>query len=360
MKIAVILGTRPEIIKLEPVIHQLQKEKINFFIIHTKQHYSSLMDQILIEELLINKPKYDLAVGSGNHGAQTGKMLGSIEEILLREKSDIVLVQGDTNTTLGAALAAAKIAKIKIAHIEAGLRSFDRTMPEEINRVIADHLSDLLFVPTKLEKTILIKEGIDKKKIFITGNTISDAVRFNFKKAIKKSKILKKLGLIPKKFFVVTLHRASNVDDPKKLKKALSILNKISMFYQVSVVFPVHPRTKKIIEKNKIKIPKSFLLTDPLSFFDFLILESSSKLIFTDSGGVQEEALILKVPCLTIRENTERPQTIKAGANMLVDLNYREISMAINKILNKKINYKNPFGINVAKKIVTILKKNYK
>ncbi|MEK7527709.1 MAG: UDP-N-acetylglucosamine 2-epimerase (non-hydrolyzing) [Patescibacteria group bacterium] len=334
MKIAIILGTRPEIIKLSPVIRQCQKSNIDFFIIHSNQHYSPEMDKIFFSELKLPQPKYNLNVGSGLHGEMTAKILIGTEKILLKELPDWVLVQGDTNTILAGALAASKL-QIKVGHVEAGLRSYDRTMPEETNRIITDHISDALFVPTQNQKKILLKEGIEPRKIFVTGNTIVDAIIQNLK-LISPQKPTQK-------YFLLTLHRPSNVDDAKKLNQIIKSLESVSQKYKLPFIFPIHPRTKQNLKFFKINLnPKYFSVLKPLSYLEMLYLEKNATLIFTDSGGIQEEACILKIPCVTIRDNTERPETIKVGANTLASAT--NLSSRTKKMLKIKRDWPNPFG----------------
>ncbi len=357
MKISIVLGTRPEIIKMAPIIQECQKQHLNFFILHTNQHYSENLDRIFFRELELPQPKYSLNIGSGTHAEQTGKMLIGIEKILVKEKPDVVLVEGDTNTVLAGALAATKL-HIKIGHVESGLRSYFREMPEEINRILTDHCSDFLFAPTKKAKEILIGEGILKKKIFITGNTIVDAVYQNLKLAKRKSRILEKLYLEKGKYFLTTFHRAENVDKKEKLKGILNGLKLVFQKFNLPIIYPIHPRTKKRIKEFKLKIPNGIKLIEPVGYLDFLYLESNAKLVLTDSGGVQEESCILKIPCVTLRENTERPETIEVGSNLLAGTNSLLILKSVSKMISRKRNWENPFGQgNVAKKIISIIKK---
>src|SRR3989344_6128910 len=343
MKICIILGTRPEIIKMAPIIRKLEKKKLDYFIIHTNQHYSNNMDKVFFEELNLPKPKFNLQIGSGNHGEQTGKMLIHIENVLINEKPDIILVQGDTNTVVAGALSASKLG-IKVGHVEAGLRRYDKGMPEEINRIVTDHISDYLFCPTLIQKEILVKEGINREKIFVTGNTIADSIFENEKIAEEKSSILKRLDLqASKKYFVVTAHRPSNVDNRDNLKKIFEILKIIKIRYNTEIIYPIHPRTFNNIKSFDIKIPEEIRLIEPLGYLDFLKLMSSADLILTDSGGIQEEACILGIPCLTLRDNTERPETINAGSNILVGLDINKILAAIESY-NEKPKWNNPFG----------------
>jgi UDP-N-acetylglucosamine 2-epimerase (non-hydrolysing) len=343
MKYCIVLGTRPEIIKQSSIIRFLNKEKKDFFIIHSNQHYSENLDKVFFNELELTEPKYNLNIGSASHGKQTGKMLEMIEEVLIKETPDIVLVQGDTNTVLAGALAASKL-KIKVGHIEAGLRSYDRTMPEEINRIVTDHISDYLFAPTEKSKNILLSEGINEKKVIVTGNTIVDAVLQNIKIAEKNSTLFKKFDLREKSYLLLTAHRAENTDSKAKLNGILQGASKLSENIKMPTIYPIHPRTKKMIEQHKIIIPKNIILIDPIGFLDFLFLQKHAKLILTDSGGKQEESCILQVPCVTLRENTERPETIEAGGNVLAGTNPEIIQKCAMQILTQKNDWINPFG----------------
>jgi len=336
VKIAILVGTRPEIIKMTPVIRECMERKVDFTLIHSNQHYSESMDSIFFEELNLPKPDYNLNVGSGGHSNQIGNILIKLEPILVSEKIDVILVQGDTNTVASGALAASKLG-IKVGHIEAGLRSYDRTMPEEGNRVVTDHISDYLFAVSDTQVDILEKEGISKSKIFRVGNTIVDAVYQNKELALEKSNILSELNIKKGDYTLFTAHRASNVDRENSLKETLHIVDMIDG----PVVWPIHLRTKNNLQKYNLTLPKNVIETGPLGFFDFLNLEQNSKLIVTDSGGLQEEACILGVPCITIRENTERPETIDVGANFLIGRSPSKFQEALSHI---KDSWVNPFG----------------
>lgn len=342
MTISIILGTRPEIIKMSPVIRKCEQEGLDFFILHTGQHYSYNMDRIFFEKLHLAEPLFNLEIGSGSHGEQTGRMIIEIEKILEKKAPDVVLVQGDTNTVLAGAIAASKM-NIRIGHVEAGLRSYDRTMPEEINRKLTDHCSDYLFAPTEKAKEILINEGIPSDKIFVTGNTIVDAVYENLDIARNSGIKLSELGLEERNYFLVTAHRQENVDNLEKLKGILKGLKRVKDDFDLPIVFSIHPRTKKKMEEFNLKF--DFLnLIEPVDFLDFLILESKAKLILTDSGGIQEESCILGVPCVTLRENTERQETIEVGSNMLAGTDDLRIISCVERILKKKTDWANPFG----------------
>jgi UDP-N-acetylglucosamine 2-epimerase (non-hydrolysing) len=354
LKLAIVLGTRPEIIKLSPIIKRVLLLGLDYFVIHTGQHYSYNMDKIFFDNLELPYPKYNLNVGSGSHGEQTGKMLMKIEEVLTKEKPDIVLVQGDTNSTLAGALAATKLG-IKVGHVEAGLRSFDKRMPEEVNRVLTDHCSDYLFAPTLRSKENLLREGINSDKIFVTGNTIVDAIYQNLKIAKQKQNVLSNLNLEPKKYFLVTIHRQENVDDKFRFSNILKGLEKVSKEFNIPIVYPIHPRSRKRMVEFGLN-PKGVRLIEPVDFLTFLQLESNAKLVLTDSGGIQEETCILKVPCVTLRDNTERPETIEVGSNILAGTNPKRILKCVKKMLTKETNWKNPFGNGVAsERIISIL-----
>ena len=311
MKISIVLGTRPEIIKFSPIIRECRQIGQDFFILHTGQHYSYNMDRVFFEQLELPEAKYNLEAGSGTHAEQTGKMLVGIEMILLREKPDVVLVEGDTNTVLAGALAAVKLG-IKIGHVEAGLRSYDRQMPEEINRIVADHCSDLLFAPTQKSRNTLLGEGVPENKILVTGNTIVDAVYQNLDIVKKKGITHDSLRVEPRDYFLVTIHRQENVNNKERFQGILEGLEKIHEEFGYPVLYPIHPRAKKRLKEFRFK-PEGVKMMNPLDYWSFLHIESNANLVLTDSGGVQEETCILGVPCVTLRYNTERPETTDIG-----------------------------------------------
>ncbi|MFQ6121925.1 MAG: non-hydrolyzing UDP-N-acetylglucosamine 2-epimerase [Dehalococcoidales bacterium] len=354
MKIAIVLGTRPEIIKMSPVIRELEEKRANFLIIHTGQHYSYNLDRVFFEQLNLPPAKYNLEVGSGSHAEQTAKALIGIEKVLKEEKPDIVLVEGDTNSVLAGALAAVKL-HIQVGHVEAGLRSYDREMPEEINRILADHCSDFLFAPTQKARAILLGEGVPEKKIFLTGNTIVDAVYQNLALAREKEDPLSNLHLNPGEYFLVTLHRQGNVDNRARFNPILEGLNRVATKFRQPVIYPIHPRSQKRMNEFDLKSEKITLI-DPVNFLSFLQLESAARLILTDSGGVQEEACILGVPCVTLRDSTERPETIEVGSNILAGASPNRILKCTELMLNRKNAWENPFGDGTAgRRIVKIL-----
>jgi UDP-N-acetylglucosamine 2-epimerase (non-hydrolysing) len=340
--INIVLGTRPEIIKMAPVIRACQRAGANFSILHTGQHYSYEMDQIFFRELELPTPDYNLDIGSGSHGEQTAKILAGIEKVYLTDTPDIVLVQGDTNSVLAGALAASKL-HIPVGHVEAGLRSFDRRMPEEINRIVADHIADLLFAPTDLSRQYLLNEGIEERKIHVTGNTVVDAVFQNRAIAKKNSSVLREMNLEPGKYFLVTVHRAENVDMKSGLGGIISGLSALHRKYKMPIMFPMHPRTRKMMKEFGID-SGDISIIEPLGYMEFIELEANARQILTDSGGVQEEACILNVPCVTLRENTERPETITAGANILAGTDSKKMIRASEAMMALARKWENPYG----------------
>ncbi len=357
MKIAIILGTRPEIIKMAPIVRECQKQNIDFFILHTGQHYSYILDKKMFEDLGLPDPKYNLDVGSQQVRKQVGIMTREITEVLLVEKPDVVLVQGDTISVLAGALAARK-AGIKLAHHEAGLRSHDLTMLEETNRITVDHLSDFLFAPTQDAIKNLHEEGFPRFRVTVTGNTIVDAVLQNVEIAKNKVDILKKLNLKQNEYSLVTAHRAENVDVPERLAGILEGLEKVGNKLKIPILFPMHPRTANKIKEFNLKIPDCVRVIEPLGFLEFIQAEANAKVILTDSGGAQEEASILKVPCVTLRDNTERPETITAGINVLAGTNPEKILEAVERMMQQEKKWVNLFGDGTAaQKIIELLKR---
>jgi len=360
VKIGIIVGTRPEIIKMAPVIRECQKRKVPFFIIHSNQHYSEEMDSIFFKELALPSPHYNLGVGSGLHSNQTGNILIKIEPILIDEKPDVVLVQGDTNTVLAGALSASKL-DIKVGHIEAGLRSYDRTMPEETNRIMTDHISEYLFAVGPNQHAILAKEGIDQSKIYTVGNTVSDALFQHLEISAEKSNILNELNVEAGNYFLVTAHRASNVDIPANLLELLALFDRLHAKYSQTIVWPIHPRTQTKLKEFDITVPEYLTLLPPIGYLDFIQLQKGAQLVLTDSGGIQEEACLLGVPCITLRENTERPESIEVGANVLVGRNAEKALSAADNWLSEidsstKLSWDNPFGDgHVAQAILDII-----
>ena len=341
-KIAVTLGTRPEIVKMAPVIRALETRDIDFFVLHTGQHYSYNLDRVFFEQLKLPQAKYNVEAGSGSHAEQTAKILTGVEKVLREETPAIVLVEGDTNSVLAGALAAAKL-HIKVGHVEAGLRSYDRNMPEEINRVLTDHCSDYLFAPTEKARAILLGEGISGDRISVTGNTIVDAVYQNLKLAQEQSDILDSLHISLREYLLVTLHRQENVDNRERFASILEGLDRVAAELHMPVIYPVHPHSRKRMDEFGLEAPELTLI-EPVDFLSFLKLESNARLVLTDSGGVQEEACILNVPCVTLRGNTERPETVEVGANILAGASSDSILECVRLMLDKKSDWQSPFG----------------
>lgn len=339
--LTIVLGTRPEIIKLAPVIRECDRRDLSYTIIHTGQHYSENLDAVFFDQLNLPTPEYNLAIGSGSHGKQTGAMIQGIEEVLLDEQPETVLVQGDTNSVLAGAIATGKL-DAELGHVEAGLRSYDRSMPEEMNRVLADHAADYLFAPTDYAAAQLRRENISDDQIIITGNTVVDALYENRELATQNSTILSDLGL--SEFGLLTAHRAKNVDDPDRFAEILDGVYQVATTLGLDIVYPAHPRAKNILDQFDLTVPDPIQIVDPLDYLDFLAIESQAQLVLTDSGGVQEEACILGVPCVTLRDNTERPETIDVGANRLVGTQPSDIVEGAQAMSDIEANWEQPFG----------------
>ena len=354
MKIATILGTRPEIIKMAPIIDEISKRGIDQIVLHTGQHYDKEMSDNFFRDLEIPAPDYNIHVGSGTHGKQTGLMMQGIEEVLLEEKPDIVLVQGDTNAVLSGALVCAKL-HIAVGHVEAGLRSFDMTMPEEINRMAADVCSTMYFIPTEQSAINLLAEGFSRENLLITGNTVVDACFRHLEIAKKRGFEEESLAELDienmENILTLTMHRAENVDDKKRVTNIIGALKELS---DMNIIFPIHPRTKNTLQNfglfDELNDLEHVHIVKPIGYLDFLLLTSNSTLILTDSGGLQEEAITLNVPALTLRYNTERPETVTAGGNILVGSDKEVILENARKILsdedfaNAMKNAPNPYG----------------
>lgn len=373
IKIATIIGARPQFIKAATVSRAIFRHNacaeasVTEIIVHTGQHFDDNMSEVFFRELEIPNPDYNLGIGGGSHGQNTGRMLEAIEEVLIKEKPDWVLIYGDTDSTLAGALAAAKL-HIPVAHVEAGLRSYNRIMPEEINRIVADQLSTILFCPTETAVKNLHKEGFPHKlsghtRQLITnvGDVMYDAALFYGIKADKKSRIMQTLLLKPKNFVLATIHRAENTDDPTKLKGIMEALSQIAI--DVPVILPLHPRTRK-----KLELLDSGLIThqlssitfiDPLGYLDMVMLEKNAKVIITDSGGVQKEAYFNGVPCVTVRDETEWVELVKADANILAETIKEAIVEAFQEMKVRAIEVKRLYGDgNSAEQIVSVLLSN--
>ncbi len=335
--IGIVVGTRPELIKIYPVVKFFKRKRIKYKIIHTGQHYSGNLSKIFLKDFKILNPNYNLNVGSKPHGEQTAFMMIGLEKLILKKTFKAILVYGDTNSALAATLVASKFNNLSLIHLEAGLRSFDKNMPEELNRRLIDHSSDLLLCPTKISKKYLLREGMSPKKIFVVGNTICDAIKSSL---VQKNL---KLKLINKNYIILTIHREENTLDEKNLKYILKSASKISKKMNYTTIFPVHPKTKKILDK--IKYDKNLIkCTEPMNYFSFLNLLKYAKLVLSDSGGVQEEACILKTPLVTIRNSTERPETLEIGCNILSKVKNKNLYEDAMKIIKSKISWRNPYG----------------
>ena len=316
MKVLTVIGARPQFIKASVVSGALHDRNIEEFLVHTGQHFDENMSKVFFDEMGISEPQANLGISGGTHGKMTGEMLIEVEKLVLEQKPDWVLVYGDTNSTLAGSLAASKL-NVPCAHVEAGLRSDNRKMPEEINRILTDHASDLLFTPTKIAYDRLMSEGISKKKIMRTGDVMLDAARSFEKVAFANSTIMSDLNLTEQSFALCTVHRAENVDDPKILEWIVNGLKEISK--EMPIVLPLHPRTKAKLKEFGLfeKISPETKLISPVGFLDILVLQSSSSLIVTDSGGMQKEAFFQKKPCVTVRTETEWAELLEGGHNRL-------------------------------------------
>jgi UDP-N-acetylglucosamine 2-epimerase (non-hydrolysing) len=355
MKVMSIFGIRPDWSKGCTVLDTLDRQRgIDHVIAHTGQHYSYNLDKIFFDQLGIRKPDINLEVGSGTQGQQMARIIERSEEAILKERPDIVLVLGDSNSSL-AALAAAKL-NVKVAHIESGMRSFDWRMPEEKNKRIIDHISWFLFTYTYFQRENLLLERINYRKVFVTGNPSADVIA-KFKDQASESDILERLGLAEKDYFLVTCHRAENVDNPQELGKILRALGQVSSRYKKKIVWPLYPRTKKSMKKFGLSIPPGIKVTEPLGFMEFLALEKNAACAITDSGTVQEECCILNVPCVTIRMSTERPETIELGSNIIAGTDPKKIVRAVESMMRASHDWKHPYGENVSAKMVGIMKR---
>ena len=331
MKVLTIVGARPQFIKCAPVSKAFGKCGINDVLVHTGQHYDPNLSDVFFRELEIPKPDYNLEVGSGSHGQQTGRMLERVEQVALKERPDWILVYGDTNSTLAGALVASKL-HVKLAHVEAGLRSFNRRMPEEVNRVLTDHVADLLLTPTKLAAANLMNEGIAPARIKEVGDVMYDAALFYGAKAEFSSSVLKQHGLEPQKYVLTTVHRAENTDDTQRLRTIFDGLCRVAE--TVEVVLPLHPRTLKALEdiESLRTVRESLKVIEPVGYLDIVALEKNALAVATDSGGLQKEAYFHKVPCITLRDETEWVELVELGWNKVVPP--RDDSSICESILN--------------------------
>lgn len=331
MKVINVVGARPNFMKVAPIVEAMKRrgqEEFAPLVVHTGQHYDAQMSDAFFRDLGLPEPDVYLGVGSGTHAAQTAAVMQSFEPVVLAEKPDWVLVVGDVNSTLACALVCSKL-QIKVAHVEAGLRSRDRTMPEEINRLLTDQLADLLLTPSEDADENLLAEGIPRERIRFVGNVMIDSLFAQLKRA-ESSTVREELGVAKRDYAALTLHRPSNVDDPLTFKRILDALEQIAE--RLPIIFPVHPRTRARLQEfglgGVIEENKNLQLTDPLGYLDFLRLYSGARLVLTDSGGIQEETTALGIPCLTLRENTERPVTVELGTNTVVGTDTEKIARA--------------------------------
>jgi UDP-N-acetylglucosamine 2-epimerase (non-hydrolysing) len=336
-KIISVVGARPNFMKIAPIHFVFEKFKhlVTHLICHTGQHYDEKMSKIFFDELGLPQPAFYLGVGSGSHAVQTANVMIEFEKVLLKEKPDLIIVVGDVNSTISCSLTAKKM-HIEVAHVEAGLRSFDRSMPEEINRILTDAISDYLFVSEKSGIENLRNEGVPDNKVFLVGNVMIDSLIHNLPR-IQQSGILNEMDLKKGNYLLTTLHRPSNVDNKKSLTTIIHILNKYSQTYKI--VFPVHPRTKSnlIAFDLQKELSENVILCEPIGYIDFIWLIKNAALILTDSGGIQEESTFLEVQCITLRENTERPITVEMGTNHLIGSDLTKIDRAMMGILDGKI-----------------------
>jgi len=335
LKIMNVVGARPNFMKIAPLMAEFKKHpQIEAILIHTGQHYDEKMSRLFFDDLGIPKPDVYLGVGSHNHGAQTGKIMIDFEKVLLEDKPDLVVVVGDVNSTIACGLVAVKQG-VKLVHVEAGLRSFDRTMPEEINRVLTDQISDFLFITEQGGEENLLKEGINKDKIHFVGNVMIDTLLLHLQRA-EISEVLTELNLEPTEFAVLTLHRPSNVDAKEQFLEILTALTEIQK--RIKIIFPIHPRSRQRLEQFGLsdgltELP-NLIMTDPLGYLDFLRLMSKAKFVLTDSGGIQEETTVMNIPCLTLRQSTERPVTVSQGSNLVIGSSADRIVQESKRILN--------------------------
>jgi UDP-N-acetylglucosamine 2-epimerase (non-hydrolysing) len=331
-KVLSVVGARPNFMKVGPIHRALStKENIESIICHTGQHYDEKMSKVFFEDLEMPKPHIYLGVGGGSHAEQTGKVMIEFEKEVIKLKPDLVLVVGDVNSTLACSIVAKKL-HIPVVHVEAGLRSFDREMPEELNRLVTDSISDFFFVTEDSGEKHLLHDGVDPKKIHFTGNVMIDSL-VHFKEKASQSKVLEENGLTPKEYLLVTLHRPSNVDSIDSLTTLAEILNAVAG--KIKIVFPIHPRTLNNLKKNNLSIEnENIILLEAQGYLDFLQLMQNSKGLLTDSGGIQEETTFLNIPCLTLRDNTERPVTVDLGTNILLPLDKELILENLEKVIS--------------------------
>ncbi len=355
-KYLIVLGIRPDIINYQPLVRQLIQKKIDFKIVHTGQHYSYFFDELFFEQLKFpRRPDYHLKIGSGTQSQQLGKLVQKFEKVLLKEKPDLVFSFSDANPAL-AGIVASKMG-IRVAHLEAGMRSFDWRMPEEKNRRLIDSVSDYLFTPTKGTKTNLLSEGIPEHRIFHTGKPVFEVLN-NFKKEIDDNKILDELDVEKRGYVLVTAHRPENVEIKKPLSNIFKALEAVYKKYGKPIIFPIHPRTRTSVKRHNLSVSKGIRLLDPVGFLEFSKLEKNAFCCITDSGTVQEDSCIFHIPCVTMRISTERPETVETGSNIVAGLNKKHIIDAVDKMINRETNWKNPYGKpDFSKQMIKVLQK---
>ncbi len=358
MMICSVVGARPNFMKMAPIIHEMRKRGFEQLLVHTGQHYDEKMSQVFFDELNMPAPDIYMGVGADTHARQTAKIMIGFEEFCFEKKPGLVIVAGDVNSTASVALVCSKL-QIPVAHVEAGLRSFDRTMPEEINRIVTDHLSDLLFTTEVSGNENLRKEGIPEEKIYFVGNCMIDSLYKYLSRAIDQQP-WSNFNLDPRHYALITLHRPSNVDDLKNLDYLIDIVNGVSN--TLPLIFPVHPRTRKQLLFCKRPLAERVILCDPLPYLSFLGCMAKASFVLTDSGGIQEETTALGVPCLTMRNNTERPSTVNKGTNILVGNERQEILASVEKILSGKFKKGEKLPLwdgNAAQRVVDIIELKY-
>lgn len=355
-KYMIVLGIRPDIINLHPIVKEMKKRRCKFTVVHTGQHYSYFFDKLFFEQLNFPKPDHHLKVGSGTQAQQLASLVERFEKVLLKEKPDLVFSFSDANPALSG-IVASKMG-IKVAHLEAGMRSYDWRMPEEKNRRLMDSISDYLFTPTSNTKQNLLQEGIPPHKIFQVGKLIMDVLH-DFRNEIDKNGIMEKIDVGKKDYFLVTAHRPENVGIRTPLKNILESLGTLYKIYGKRIIFPIHPRTRASIKSFRLDVPDGITLMDPLGFLEFSKLEKNAFCCVTDSGTVQEDSCIFRVPCVTMRISTERSETVQVGSNIVAGLNKKHIIEAVKVMVNRKTNWKNPYGRpECAKKTLDVLERH--
>jgi UDP-N-acetylglucosamine 2-epimerase (non-hydrolysing) len=342
LKIGIVVGTRPEIIKMAPIVRACIERSVPYTLLHTGQHYSFNMDGVFFQELELPPPHANLEVGSGSQVYQVGAIVTGMARLLEQEKPDVLLVEGDTNSVLAAGIAANKMG-IRVGHVEAGLRSYDRTMPEEINRILTDHVSDYLFAPTEHSRKILLGEGVAEERIHVTGNTVVDELLRQRKRA-ERTEVFGQFDVERGKFILATVHRKENVEDETRLRGIFDGLARSARALGFPVLAALHPRTQVRLKELGLEAKSDVRLMSPLGYMDFLGLHAGAALTLTDSGGLQEEACTLQIPCVTLRDNTERPESVEVGANILVGADPTRIESAAVEMSSRARDWPNPFG----------------